>query len=233
MPEERLPWLDHFAALSDPRVERGQEHPLLSIVGVAPCATLGGADDWAAVERFGNAKLDWFRRFLELPNGIPSHDTFGRVFARLDPDQFEAAFRDWVAAVAARLPGLVALDGKTLIHMPDETVSSGLPPGATVDQGEDFRPDRLEVAEAGSDRCLHVLDGVEQAAVGGAPPQLPPEAFDRVEVGAVAGQPVELQVRVSGQRLIYRRATVPGALSIVSTTRLYFCCGYASPTCRK
>src|SRR3954470_18908068 len=114
MPEESLPWLDHFAELSDPRVERGQGHPLLSIVGVALCAILGGADDWVAVERFGNAKLDWFRRFLELPNGIPSHDTFGRVFARLDPDQFEAAFRDWVAAVTARLPGLVAIDGKTL-----------------------------------------------------------------------------------------------------------------------
>ena len=104
MPEERLPWLDHFAALSDPRVERSQEHPLLSIVGIALCAILGGADDWVAVQRFGNAKLDWFRRFLDLPNGIPRHDTFGRVFARLDPDQFEACFRDWVAAVTAPLP---------------------------------------------------------------------------------------------------------------------------------
>jgi predicted transposase YbfD/YdcC len=114
MPEERLPWLDHFAELSDPRVERGQGHPLLSIVGVALCAILGGADDWVAVERFGNAKLDWLRRFLELPNGIPSHDTFGRLFARLDPAQFEGCFRDWVAAVSARLPGQVAIDGKSL-----------------------------------------------------------------------------------------------------------------------
>jgi hypothetical protein len=114
MAEESLSWLDHFAALSDPRVERSREHPLLSIVGVALCAILGGADDWVAVERFGNAKLDWFRRFLELPNGIPSHDTFGRVFARLDPQQFEAAFRDWVTALSERLPGQVAIDGKTL-----------------------------------------------------------------------------------------------------------------------
>src|SRR5215212_11591400 len=114
MPEERLPWLDHFAALPDPRVERGQGHPLLSVVGVAPRATLGGADDWVAVERFGNAKLDWFRRFLELPNGTPSHDTFGRAFARLGPEQFEARSREWAAAVSARLPGLVAIDGKTL-----------------------------------------------------------------------------------------------------------------------
>src|SRR4051794_6616584 len=114
MAAESLSWLGHFDGLADPRVERGQGHPLLSIVGVALCAIIGGADDWVAVERFGNAKLDWFRRFLDLPNGIPSHDTFGPVFARLDPDQFEAAFRDWVAAVATRLPGLVAIGGKSL-----------------------------------------------------------------------------------------------------------------------
>jgi predicted transposase YbfD/YdcC len=114
MAAESLSWLGHFDGLSDPRVERGREHPLLSIVGVALCAVLGGADDWVAVERFGNAKLDWLRRFLDLPNGIPSHDTFGRVFARLDPEQFEACFRDWVAAVCARLVGHVAIDGKSL-----------------------------------------------------------------------------------------------------------------------
>src|SRR5215212_5062244 len=114
MAAESLSWLGHFDGLSDPRVERGQEHPLLSIVGIALCAILGGADDWVAVERFGNAKLDWFRRFLELPNGTPSHDTFGRAFARLGPEQFEARFREWAAAVSARLPGLVAIDGKTL-----------------------------------------------------------------------------------------------------------------------
>jgi predicted transposase YbfD/YdcC len=120
MAEETLLWLDHFAELSDPRVERGREHPLLSIVGIALCAILGGADDWVAVERFGNAKIDWFSRFLDLPNGIPSHDTFGRVFARIDPTQFEACFQDWVAAVTERLPGLVAIDGKTLKGSRDE-----------------------------------------------------------------------------------------------------------------
>lgn len=114
MPAESLSWLDHFKGLSDPRVDRGKGHPLLSIVGVALCAILAGADDWVAVERFGNAKLDWLRRFLDLPNGIPSHDTFGRVFARLDPLQFEACFRDWVAAVCRRLPGHVAIDGKAV-----------------------------------------------------------------------------------------------------------------------
>ena len=114
MAEQSLALLDHFAQLDDPRVKRGQEHPLLSIVGVALCAILGGADDWVAVERFGKAKIAWLSSFLELPNGIASHDTFGRVFARLDPVQFEAAFRDWVAALTTRLPALVNIDGKTL-----------------------------------------------------------------------------------------------------------------------
>ena len=114
MAEQSLALLNHFAHLEDPRVQRGQHHPLLTIIGIALCATIGGADDWVAVERFGNAKFDWFSRFLDLSNGIPSHDTFGRVFARLDSVQFEAGFRDWVAAVTAGLPGLVPIDGKTL-----------------------------------------------------------------------------------------------------------------------
>src|SRR6478735_5756993 len=109
MAAEALSWLANFSGLSDPRVERGREHPLLSIVGIALCAILGGADDWVAVERFGNAKLDWFKRFLELPNGIPSHDTFGRLFARLDPDQFEACFREWVAAVEDKSNEITAI----------------------------------------------------------------------------------------------------------------------------
>src|SRR4051812_5464537 len=125
MAAESLSWLAHFSGLSDPRVGRGQEHPLLSIVGIALCAILGGADDWVAVERFGNAKLDWFRRFLDLPDGIPSHDTFGRVFARLDPDQFEACFRDWVAALSARLGGHVAIDGKSLKGSRDGASGAG------------------------------------------------------------------------------------------------------------
>src|ERR1700720_1617570 len=98
MAEQTLALLDHFAHLEDPRVPRGQNHPLLTIVGIALCATLAGAGDWVAVERFGHAKFDWLSRFLDLSNGIPSHDTFGRVFARLDPVQFETCFRDWVAA---------------------------------------------------------------------------------------------------------------------------------------
>ena len=74
-----------------------------------------GADNWVEIEEFGNARLEWLSRFLRLPNGIPSHDTFGRVFSRLDPDQFGACFMNWARSVAELTQGeVVAIDGKTL-----------------------------------------------------------------------------------------------------------------------
>jgi hypothetical protein len=82
----------HFASLEDPRVDRTKLHQLLDIIVIAICAAICGADGWVDVELFGNAKLNWFRQFLALPDGIPSHDTFGRVFARLDPEQFQICF---------------------------------------------------------------------------------------------------------------------------------------------
>jgi predicted transposase YbfD/YdcC len=107
--------LDHFAALDDPRVERTRRHHLLDIVAIALCAVICGADSWVEVEAFGTAKETWLRTFLTLPHGIPSHDTFGRVFAALDPEQFETGFRSWVAAVAALSVGsVIAVDGKQL-----------------------------------------------------------------------------------------------------------------------
>jgi predicted transposase YbfD/YdcC len=105
----------HFEALQDPRVERTRKHNLLDIIAITLCAVIAGADSWTDVEDYGNAKHDWLKGFLELPHGIPSHDTFGRVFAALDPGRFRDCFAAWVAAVAQRL-GLkqVAIDGKTL-----------------------------------------------------------------------------------------------------------------------
>jgi predicted transposase YbfD/YdcC len=107
--------LDHFSRLEDPRVERTRRHQLLDIVAIASCAVLCGADTWVDIAAFGHAKRDWLASFLTLPNGIPSHDTFGRVFAALDPAQVEAGFRSWVATVAQLTDGgVVAVDGKQL-----------------------------------------------------------------------------------------------------------------------
>jgi hypothetical protein len=105
---------EHFATLEDPRVERTKRHQLLAIIAIALCAVICGADTWVDVEEFGKSKRAWLETFLELPNGIPSHDTFGRVFARLDPEQFQACFLSWVQAINAVLPTQqIALDGKT------------------------------------------------------------------------------------------------------------------------
>jgi predicted transposase YbfD/YdcC len=105
-----------FAQLIDPRRPgRTLAFPLGEIITIALCAAIGGANDWVAVETFGKAKRAWFQRFLNLEQGIPSHDTFGRLFARLDPIAFQNCFRDWIAGVCERL-GIrhVAIDGKRL-----------------------------------------------------------------------------------------------------------------------
>ena len=108
-------FFDHFRIVQDPRLDRNKRHELIDIIVITICAVLCGADDWVDVASFGEAKEKWFKTFLMLPNGIPSHDTFGRVFALLDTDQFEAGFRSWVSTLACLLPGeVVAIDGKTI-----------------------------------------------------------------------------------------------------------------------
>src|SRR5438128_11888139 len=81
--------IEHFSAIDDPRIDRSKLHKLIDILVIAICATICGAEGWEDFELFGNCKLDWFKRFLELPNGILSPDTFRRDFARLDPVQFQ------------------------------------------------------------------------------------------------------------------------------------------------
>ncbi len=104
-----------FAPLPDPRVERTKRHALLDIVAITLCAVIAGAETWVDIAEFGQAREAWFRTFLALPHGIPSHDTFGRVFTRLDPVAFARCFQAWVATVATLAEGeVVALDGKTV-----------------------------------------------------------------------------------------------------------------------
>ena len=104
-----------FATLEDPRCPVNRRHRLSDMIVLAIAAVLAGADGWQDVERFGRSKEAWFRQFLALPFGMPSHDIFGRVFALLDAQAFEACFRSWVAAICALIPGeIIAVDGKTL-----------------------------------------------------------------------------------------------------------------------
>jgi len=103
-----------FEDLTDPRVARRRRHQLLDIIVVALCGTIAGADSWVDIERFGKARLDWLRTFLPLENGIPSHDTFGRVFARLNPAAFAACVQQWLTDIGLELGRHIAIDGKTL-----------------------------------------------------------------------------------------------------------------------
>jgi predicted transposase YbfD/YdcC len=105
----------HFADLEDPRIDRTRLHDLMDIVVIAICAVICGAEGWEDIAKYGRAKQDWLKTFLALPNGIPSHDTFRRVFCLLDPCAFHECFQRWVDALSAGL-GLkrIAIDGKTM-----------------------------------------------------------------------------------------------------------------------
>jgi predicted transposase YbfD/YdcC len=106
---------DHFVVIEDTRDQKKRRHLLIEMLVIAITAVICGANGWVQVEEFGKAREAWFRTFLQLPNGIPSHDTFGRVFALLSPEVFEACFRDWVASVREVCgEDIVAIDGKSL-----------------------------------------------------------------------------------------------------------------------
>jgi len=113
---------EHFSNLDDPR-ESNRRHLLSDIVVIAICAAICGADSWVDVELFGKSKYQWLKQFLKLPHGIPSHDTFGRVFALLDAEQFQACFVEWVSAISDVFQGqVVAVDGKTLRRSHDKAI---------------------------------------------------------------------------------------------------------------
>jgi predicted transposase YbfD/YdcC len=107
--------LHHFADLDDPRSDHTKRHPLLDLIALTLCAVVAGAEGWTDVENYGHAKRDWLETFLDLPHGIPSHDTLGRVFAALAPDAFQRCVLSWMHAVVGASRGrLVAIDGKAL-----------------------------------------------------------------------------------------------------------------------
>jgi predicted transposase YbfD/YdcC len=107
--------LKYFAELKDPRVERNREHLLEEILLIAIGAVLSGAESWNDIEEYGKSKREWLKTFLALPGGIPSHDTFNRVFAALAPEELEEGFVAWVSSIARLTAGeVVAIDGKAL-----------------------------------------------------------------------------------------------------------------------
>ena len=113
--------LKYFADLEDPRIEKNRKHSLMNIITIAILGVICGADTWVDIERYGNAKQGWLSTFLDLKNGIPSHDTFGRVFRWLDADQFQSRFIAWTRHICQLTEGqLVSLDGKKLRRSHDK-----------------------------------------------------------------------------------------------------------------
>lgn len=107
-------WKEYFADLPDPRVEGRTLHRLFDVLLLTLCGVICGMDDEEAIEEWGEARLDWLRQFVPLENGVPSHDTIGRVLAALNPVKFQACFTRWMAALCPSLDGeIVAMDGKT------------------------------------------------------------------------------------------------------------------------
>lgn len=107
-------FFSHFAKIEDPRMQRTQLHKLGDVLFIAVCATLCGANAFTAMEEFGHSKLNWLKKFLELPNGIPSHDTFRNVFIAIKPEAFTECFMSWVKVLNIPIKNkIVAIDGKT------------------------------------------------------------------------------------------------------------------------
>jgi predicted transposase YbfD/YdcC len=117
--------VEHFRTLEDPRIERTKKHNLLDILVIALCTLLTGGEGFQDMELFGKSKHAWLQTFLALPHGIPSHDTFGRVFARLHPQRFQECFLAWTQAIAQLTQGtLISLDGKTVKASFDRATAS-------------------------------------------------------------------------------------------------------------
>lgn len=118
--------IDYFKNIEDPRIERNKRHLLWDILVLTVCAVICGCETWEDIEIYGNEKKRWLKKFLKLPNGIPSHDTIRRVFIRLDPQQLQECFQQWVQGIRAdRQAEIVAIDGKTVRRSHDQAAGRG------------------------------------------------------------------------------------------------------------
>ena len=118
--------VEHFEILTDPRIERAKKHSLRDILVIAICAVICDADGWEDIEQFGKSREVWLKTFLDLKNGVPCHDTFARVFARLEPKAFQRCFVEWISTVHATTAGqVVPIDGKTLRRSFDKAKALG------------------------------------------------------------------------------------------------------------
>ena len=108
---------DYFSEIKDPRVGRTKRHKLIDIITITICAVISGADTFVDIEEYGKAQHKWLKKFLQLPNGIPSHDTFSRVFAGINTQEFQQCFLRWIESISQLTKGeIIAIDGKTLRH---------------------------------------------------------------------------------------------------------------------
>ena len=118
---------EHFDDIEDIRIERGKKHQLIDIITISICAVVCGADGWIDIEMYGIARKEWLDKFLELPNGIPSHDTFARVFSQINPDEFNKSFLNWVKGISKITAGdIIAFDGKQSRNSGDEKNGQGV-----------------------------------------------------------------------------------------------------------
>lgn len=113
---------EHIRIISDPRAEKNRQHPLETIVFIAICAVICGAESWVDLQRYGKLKGEWLSKHVDLSRGVPSHDTFGRFFALLDPKGFQEGFLGWIRSISEKTQGrIVSLDGKSLRRSHDRS----------------------------------------------------------------------------------------------------------------
>lgn len=113
---------EHIRVISDPRADKNQRHPLETILFIAVCAVICGAEGWVDLQRFGELKKEWLSKYVDLSQGVPSHDTFGRVFSLLDPNGFQEFFLVWIRGLHEKTAGrIVSLDGKSIRRSHDRS----------------------------------------------------------------------------------------------------------------